>query len=178
MGQSRGRSDSILHGYQLVMKIAVLKERRPYERRVAATPDTVKKYRALGYEVVVEAGAGAQASFSEEQYAAAGATISPVTDNALFNADIVLKVQRPMNAGEGQDELTLLKQGSTLVGMLNPYAARDDLINYAANGVTTMAMELIPRITRAQSMDVLSSQSNLAGYKSVLDAAEIGRAHV
>ncbi len=177
MGQSRGRSDSILHGYQLVMKIAVLKERRPYERRVAATPDTVKKYRALGYEVVVEAGAGAQASFSEEQYAAAGATISPVTDNALFNADIVLKVQRPMNAGEGQDELTLLKQGSTLVGMLNPYAARDDLINYAANGVTTMAMELIPRITRAQSMDVLSSQSNLAGYKSVLDAAEqFGRA--
>ncbi|MDE1900884.1 MAG: Re/Si-specific NAD(P)(+) transhydrogenase subunit alpha [Alphaproteobacteria bacterium] len=159
------------------MKIAIPKERRPYERRVAATPDAVKKYRALGYDVAVEAGAGAEASYPDDQYGAAGATIVPDTALLLRDADIVLKVQRPMNEGEGRNEAGLIKQGALLIGMLNPYGARGDLDIYASGHVTAMSMELIPRITRAQSMDVLSSQSNLAGYKSVLDAAEqFGRA--
>jgi len=159
------------------MKIAVPKERRPYERRVAITPDMVKKYRTMGYEVLVEAGAGSEASFPDEQYMAAGATIIPDTAILLRDADIVLKVQRPMNEGEGRNELGLIKPGAILVGMLNPYGARADLEAYARGNITTMSMELVPRITRAQAMDVLSSQSNLAGYKSVLDAAEqFGRA--
>jgi NAD(P) transhydrogenase subunit alpha len=159
------------------MKIAIPKERRAYERRVAATPDTVKKYRALGYDVAVEANAGAEASYPDDYYAAAGATIAPDAGLAMRDADIVLKVQRPMNAGEGLNEIGFLKPGTVLIGMLNPYAARADLDLYARNHITALAMELMPRITRAQSMDVLSSQSSLAGYKAVLDAAaEFGRA--
>jgi len=159
------------------MKIAVPKERRPYERRVAITPDMVKKYRALGYEVAVEAGAGAEASYPDELYAAAGATVVGDTTLLLRDADIVLKVQRPMSESEGRNEVGLLKPGVVLIGMLNPYGARADLPIYAHGNVTSMSMELVPRITRAQAMDVLSSQSNLAGYKAVLDAAEqFGRA--
>ncbi|MDR3448342.1 MAG: Re/Si-specific NAD(P)(+) transhydrogenase subunit alpha [Alphaproteobacteria bacterium] len=159
------------------MKIAVPKERRPYERRVAITPDMVKKYRALGYEVGVEAGAGSEASYPDEQYAAAGASIVPDTAVLLRDADLVLKVQRPMSEGEGRNELGLIRQGAVLIGMLNPYGAKADLESYARNHITAMSMELVPRITRAQAMDVLSSQSNLAGYKAVLDAAEqFGRA--
>jgi H+-translocating NAD(P) transhydrogenase subunit alpha len=159
------------------MKIAIPKERRPYEKRVAATPDTVKKYRALGYEVSVEAGAGAEAACPDEAYAAAGAQVVADATTVLRDADIVLKVQRPMNEGEGRNEIGLLKPGSVLIAMLNPYAGHSDLPAYARGNITSMAMELMPRITRAQVMDVLSSQSNLAGYKAVLDAAEqFGRA--
>ena len=159
------------------MKIAIPKERRAYEKRVAATPDTVKKYRALGYTVAVEAGAGSEASYPDDQYIAAGAQIVADAATLVRDADIVLKVQRPMNDGEGRNEIGLLKQGALLVAMLNPYSARGDIDVYARMGVTTVSMELMPRITRAQSMDVLSSQSNLAGYKAVLDAAEqFGRA--
>ena len=159
------------------MKIAIPKERRPYEKRVAATPDTVKKYRSLGYEVIVEAGAGAESSYPDEQYLAAGAQIIPDAAMTLRDADIVLKVQRPMSEGEGRNELGLLKPGAILIATLNPYAARGDLEAYRNGSVTAIAMELVPRITRAQTMDVLSSQSNLAGYKAVLDAAEqFGRA--
>ncbi len=159
------------------MKIAVPKERRPYERRVAITPDMVKKYRALGYEVAVEAGAGAEAFYLDDMYAAAGASIIGDTALLLRDADIVLKVQRPMSEGEGRNELGLLKPGAVLIAMLNPYGARADLDAYARGQITAMSMELMPRITRAQAMDVLSSQSNLAGYKAVLDAAEqFGRA--
>jgi NAD(P) transhydrogenase subunit alpha len=159
------------------MKIAVPKERRAYERRVAITPDMVKKYKALGYNVTVESGAGSEAAYTDDAFAAAGAQI--VADAALLfrDADIVLKVQRPMNEGEGRNEMGLLKPGALLIGMLNPYSARGDLDSYARGQITSMSMELMPRITRAQTMDVLSSQSNLAGYKSVLDAAEqFGRA--
>jgi len=159
------------------MKIAIPKERRAFERRVAATPDAVKKYRALGYDVAVEAGAGAEASYPDELYTAAGATIATDAGLAQRDADIVLRVQRPMNAGEGSNEIGFLKPGTVLIGMLNPYSARADLDLYARNQITAMSMELMPRITRAQTMDVLSSQSNLAGYKAVLDAAEqFGRA--
>ncbi|MDD3181909.1 MAG: Re/Si-specific NAD(P)(+) transhydrogenase subunit alpha [Alphaproteobacteria bacterium] len=159
------------------MKIAVLKERRSYEKRVAATPDTVKRYKALGYDVVVESGCGLGASFSDESYVAAGASVGVSLDQVLQGADIVLKVQRPMLANEGVDEVGLIPQGALLIGMLNPYAAHDDLVVYAANNISAMSMELVPRITRAQSMDVLSSQSNLVGYKAVLDATDqFGRA--
>ena len=159
------------------MKIAIPKERRPYERRVAATPDMVKRYRALGYDVAVEAGAGSEASYLDDMYVAAGATVIADAAVLLRDADIVLKVQRPMSEGEGRNEVGLLKSGALLIGMLNPYGARADLDIYARGNVTSMSMELVPRITRAQAMDVLSSQSNLAGYKAVLDAAEqFGRA--
>lgn len=159
------------------MKIAVPKERRPYERRVAVTPDIVKKYKALGYDVTVETGAGSEAAFPDSLYAAAGASIASDTAVLLRDADIVLKVQRPMNEGEGRNEIGLLKPGTVLVGILNPYGARGDLDVYARQNITAMSMELMPRITRAQAMDVLSSQSNLAGYKAVLDATEVfGRA--
>jgi NAD(P) transhydrogenase subunit alpha len=159
------------------MKIAVPKERRPYERRVAIAPDTVKKYKALGFEVAVEAGAGMEASYTDEMYAAAGAAIIGDTALLLRDADIVLKVQRPMSEGEGRNEVGLLKPGAILIAMLNPYGARGDLDIYARGNITSMSMELMPRITRAQTMDVLSSQSNLAGYKAVIDAAEqFGRA--
>jgi len=159
------------------MKIAVLKERRPFEKRVAATPDAVKKYIALGYNVSVETGCGASSSFLDEAYQKAGATVASSEAEALVGANLVLKVQRPMTAGEGTDEMSMIPQGSTLIAMLNPYSAQDELHTYAEHGITTMSMELMPRITRAQSMDVLSSQSNLVGYRAVLDAAaEFGRA--
>ena len=159
------------------MKIAIPKERRPYERRVAITPDMVKKYKALGYEVAVEAGAGAEAACPDDLYVAAGASVVGDTALLLRDADIVLKVQRPMSESEGRNEVGLLKPGVVLIGMLNPYGARLDLEAYARGNITAMSMELVPRITRAQAMDVLSSQSNLAGYKAVLDAAEqFGRA--
>jgi len=168
---------SIRSPISVLMKIAVPKERRPYERRVAITPDTVKKYKALGFDVAVESGAGAEAAFSDEVYAAAGASIVGDTAVLLRDADIVLKVQRPMGEGEGRNELGLIKSGALLVAMLNPYGARSDIAAYAKSGITSMSMELMPRITRAQVMDVLSSQSNLAGYKAVLDAADqFGRA--
>ena len=160
------------------MKIGVARERRPNERRVAVSPDTVKKLVGLGAEVQVETGAGEGASFTDDAFAAAGARIVKDAGTALAEADVVLKVQRPLTeAGGGPDELAILKRGAVLIGMLAPYAARDQIAAYAERGIDAFAMELIPRITRAQAMDVLSSQSNLAGYKAVLDAAaEFGRA--
>ncbi len=147
------------------MKIAVLRERRDGEKRVAATPDTVKKYVGLGAEVAVEAGAGAGSMISDDAYAQAGATIvqGPA---AAEGADIVLKVQRP-----GAEELPHLKTGALAVAIMAPYADREGLQALASQGVVACAMEFMPRITRAQAMDVLSSQANLAGYKAVIDAA-------
>jgi len=160
------------------MKIAVLIERRADERRVAATPETVKKFTALGVEVVVEAGAGAAAHISDNDFQAAGAAIAANAADALAGADVLLKVRRPiMPDEEGPDELGLMHAGQVLIAMLNPLIRRADCDAYAAAGIDAYAMELMPRISRAQSMDVLSSQANLAGYKSVLDATEeYGRA--
>ncbi|HET8726473.1 MAG TPA: Re/Si-specific NAD(P)(+) transhydrogenase subunit alpha [Alphaproteobacteria bacterium] len=160
------------------MKIAILKERRPGELRVAASPETVKRFAGLGIEVVVEKGAGETAAATDEAYRNAGATIADDAKAALDGADVVLKVQRPLLADEGKiDELVLMKRGAVLIGALAPYDAGDSLKAYADAGIDAFAMELMPRITRAQSMDILSSQSNLAGYRAVLDAAaEFGRA--
>ncbi|RME65737.1 MAG: Re/Si-specific NAD(P)(+) transhydrogenase subunit alpha [Alphaproteobacteria bacterium] len=153
------------------MKIAVLKERRAHERRVAATPDTVKKLIGLGAEVAVESGAGAGAHIPDDAYGQAGAQIADSAAAALAGAAIVLKVQGP-----DADALDGYGRGTMLVGILNPFGARELIQAYAQAGLTACAMELMPRITRAQAMDVLSSQSNLAGYKAVLDAAaEYGR---
>ncbi len=154
------------------MKIAIVKERRAFERRVAATPDTVKQMKGLGLDVAVESGAGDGAFFVDSAYKAAGASIVDGAAAALDGADIVLKVQRPQ-----PEELTLIKQGAVLIGLLAPLENRDDVAAYAAAGISALAMELVPRITRAQSMDVLSSQANLAGYKAAVDAAAaFGRA--
>ena len=154
------------------MKIAVPKERRAHERRVAVSPETVKKLVGLGATVVVEAGAGAGASVPDDVFREAGAEIAPDEASALSGADVVFKVQGPTD-----EELALLKPGQILIAMLNPLAQREGVEALARANVTAFAMELMPRITRAQSMDVLSSQANLAGYKSVLDATEVfGRA--
>ena len=160
------------------MKISIAKERRAQERRVAATPDTAKRLVGMGLDVVVESGAGAGGSFPDSAYEAAGAKIAGDAAAALGAGDIVLKVQRPLRQGEGAiDEVALMKRGAVLIGMLQPLQQRADVEAYARAGLTAFAMELIPRITRAQSMDVLSSQANLAGYRAVLDAAtEFGRA--
>ncbi len=160
------------------MKVAIIKERRAHERRVAATPDSVKHMVGMGLEPVVESGAGAEAYFGDAAYGAAGAAIVPDAAAALADADIVLKVQRPLiGGGDGTDELGLIKRGAALIGLLRPLRHPEDLEAYARAGIAACAMELIPRITRAQTMDVLSSQANLAGYKAVLEAAaEFGRA--
>jgi NAD(P) transhydrogenase subunit alpha len=150
------------------MKIAIPKERRPHEARVAASPDTVKKLTALGCVVKVEKGAGAGAAITDSAYGEAGATIAKDAKIALSDANIVLKVQRPEFG-----ELELFAPGAILVAMLDPFRAGDELTALAGAGVTAFAMDLMPRITRAQTMDVLSSQSNLAGYKAVLDATAV-----
>ena len=159
------------------MRIAIPKERRPHESRVAATPETVKRLIALGADVVVEKGAGTGAAISDADYKKAGATIAKDGAGAYGDADLVLKVQRPLTKAEGSDEIALFKEGALLVSVLNPSGDGAALEAYAQRKLVTFAMELVPRITRAQSMDVLSSQSNLAGYKAVLDATEVfGRA--
>ena len=153
------------------MKIAVLKEAAEGERRVAATPETVKKFIALGASVSVESQAGAAASIKDEDYSAAGATLGGRSE-ILEGADTILAVQGP-----DPQNLQGAKAGASLVAILNPFGQRERVDSYAAAGFEALAMEFMPRITRAQSMDVLSSQSNLAGYKAVLDAAaEYGRA--
>ena len=160
------------------MKIGIAKERRAHEMRVAVSPDTVKKLIGLGADVAIETGAGLGAAYTDQAYVDAGAKIVPDERSAIGDADIVLKVQRPLTGAEGGiDEMALLKPGSMLVGILAPYAAKDQAAAYASRGVNAFAMEFMPRITRAQSMDVLSSQANLAGYRAVIEAAAVfGRA--
>ncbi|HTF85077.1 MAG TPA: Re/Si-specific NAD(P)(+) transhydrogenase subunit alpha [Cellvibrio sp.] len=156
------------------MKISIPRERRAHERRVAATPETVKKFVALGIDVAVETGAGEASRITDAAYEAAGAKIVGDLAQLLADADIVLKVQRPILAGEdGPNELALMKRGALLIAILSPYADPNAIQQYAAAGVTAMALEFVPRITRAQSMDVLSSQSNLAGYRAVLEAVNV-----
>lgn len=147
------------------MRIGVIKETAAGENRVALTPETAKKFTSLGYDVVVQSGAGVAASFPDEQYAAAGATVAPSAADALKEADLVLKVVAPT-----ADEAGLMKSGAIVLAAFAPHA-NDNLDTYAAKNLTCVAMELIPRITRAQSSDILSSQANVAGYKAVLMAA-------
>jgi len=154
------------------MKLAVLSEKREYEKRVAATPETVQKIISLGLEVFVESGAGDGAQITDKRYEESGAIIfSDQSD--LKDIDIIIKVQRPIK----EIECINLKRNSILIGLLDPFSDIEQINQYAKNHITAISLEFVPRITRAQSMDVLSSQSNLAGYKSVLEAAnEYGKA--
>ncbi|WP_321941892.1 Re/Si-specific NAD(P)(+) transhydrogenase subunit alpha [Burkholderia cenocepacia] len=147
------------------MHIGVPAETRANEARVAATPETVKKYAAAGHRVSIAKGAGSAASYPDEAYVAAGAELTD--QSAAFAADLVLKVQAPTDA-----ELPLLKRGAVLVGMLEPFNG-EQAAKLAAAGVTGFALEAAPRTTRAQGLDVLSSQANIAGYKAVLVAASL-----
>src|SRR6266699_1052146 len=151
------------------MRIAVAREVDPAEGRVAATPETVKKMKGLGADVAVEPGAGTKSGIPDAEFTAAGAT---VTAGALKDADVVLKVRRP-----AASELAGYKRGALVIAIMDPYGQDAALKAMAEAGITAFAMELLPRITRAQVMDVLSSQANLAGYRAVIDAAaEYGRA--
>jgi len=154
------------------MKVAVPAETDPAEPRVAATPETVKKIRGLGAEVAVESGAGVKSGIPDGEYAAAGATVAASAVAAVKDADVVLKVRRP-----GASELSGYKHGALVIAIMDPFGHEAELAAMAQAGVSAFAMELMPRITRAQSMDVLSSQANLAGYRAVIDgAAEYERA--
>jgi NAD(P) transhydrogenase subunit alpha len=149
------------------LKIAITKETATGERRVAATPDTVKKMCALGCSVIIESDAGKSANFLDADYKTAGAKIVKTTAEALKGVDIILKVQ-------AHDLATIneLKENSLLIGLMTPHGNLEAIKKYATKKINTFSMEMVPRISRAQSMDVLSSQSNLAGYKAVLDATE------
>jgi NAD(P) transhydrogenase subunit alpha len=152
------------------MRVAVLRERRAAETRVAATPETVKKLQALGCTVAVETGAGLASGIPDALFKDAGAEIAADAAAALAGAGIVLKVRAPLGAGEGAvDELALIPRGALLIGTLQ--ADKAMAATYAQLGIDACAMEMLPRITRAQSMDVLSSQANLAGYRAVIEAA-------
>jgi NAD(P) transhydrogenase subunit alpha len=150
------------------MRIAVARELEPGETRVAATPETVKKMKALGADVAVEPGAGANAGIPDAEFTTAGAAVA---SGAAKDADIVLKVRRP-----APSELSGYKRGALVIAMMDPYGQEGAVRDMANAGIAAFAMELLPRITRAQTMDVLSSQANLAGYRAVIDAAaEYGR---
>ena len=157
------------------MQIGIIKERRPDEKRVAATPDTVKKFIAMGLKVNIEKGAGITAAITDREYEEAGANILDDAKRVLVDADIVLKVNKPIGPKDKDvsklDEVKLLKSGSILVSLMEPYKDKDLIALIAEQNITCFALELIPRITRAQTMDVLSSQSNLAGYKAVIEAS-------
>lgn len=153
------------------MKIAILRERKSGELRVAATPDSIKKLTALGAQVIVEKGAGRLSSLRDEDYVAAGAQLAESEADALTGAQLLLAVNPPQD-----DVLEQVPAGCLLVGMLNPYADKEGIALYNKKNITSFSLELLPRISRAQSMDVLSSQSNLAGYRAVIEAvAAIGK---
>jgi H+-translocating NAD(P) transhydrogenase subunit alpha len=148
------------------MHIAVITETHSGETRVAATPETVKKLAGLGATLTIQSGAGLSSGIPDTDYQAAGATLAKSAKEALKGAKIVLKVRRPSDA-----EIKLIEQGALVLAIMDPYDAHDALAAMAQAGLSAFAMELMPRITRAQVMDVLSSQANLAGYRAVIDAA-------
>jgi len=147
--------------------IAVTKERRAGEARVAATPETVKKLVAAGFAVTIETGAGSAAAYPDADYAAAGAHVAKSAQEALAQADVLFKVRAPE-----AEEVAALKSGALVAALLNPYQDTAAVEALAKQGASALAMEFIPRITRAQVMDALSSQANLAGYRAVIEAAE------
>ena len=154
------------------MRVAIPAETEANETRVAATPDSIKKLIALGATVVVQSGAGMSSGITDPDYVAAGATLAGTAAEALADADLVLKVRRP-----AATELSDYKRGASVIATMDPYGHEEAVAAMADAGVNAFAMEFMPRITRAQVMDVLSSQANLAGYRSVIDgAAEYGRA--
>ena len=151
----------------MAFKVAVTRERRAGETRVALTPESAKKLIAQGAQISVEKGAGAAASYPDADYEAAGCTIAKTANDAIKDADVLFKVRAPV-----AEEIAVLKSGALLAAALNPFADRETLEALAKQGVSAFALEFVPRITRAQSMDILSSQANLAGYRAVIEGAE------
>jgi len=152
------------------MKIGVLKERTEDEKRVAISPATTKSYVEMGFKVFIETGAGISAGFSDQDFEKAGAKISKVPLEIIGDADLVLKVQPSEGKGKNSEK-ELMKDGAVIVGLLSPFDNKGLFKDYQDKKISSFAMEFIPRITRAQSMDVLSSQSNLAGYRAVIEAS-------
>ena len=150
------------------MKIAVVDESLNAEFRVAITPETVKKFIGLGAEISIQAHAGMASGILDTEYTASGATITKTAKDALKDADLVLKVRRPTDG-----EIKLIKKGAVVLAIMDPYGNEAALKALADAGLSAFAMELMPRITRAQSMDILSSQANLAGYRAVVDASAL-----
>jgi NAD(P) transhydrogenase subunit alpha len=153
------------------MIIAIPKENREGESRVAASPEVVKKFIGLGFEVSIEKGAGSKAGFTDEQFEALGASIEADTKSTLSKGDLIFKIQRLMTSNDAVDELSMCKKDSIVISHMSALSSAEDIKKYASKSITTFAMDLMPRISRAQSMDVLSSQSNLSGYKAVIEAA-------
>jgi NAD(P) transhydrogenase subunit alpha len=153
------------------MKVGIPKEIYPHESRVAAVPETVHKIRKLGFDVVVEAGAGDAATFADSTYVESGATIAPDPETLYAEADVVLKVRQPIGIAGGKHEVDLLKEGATLISFVWPAQNKELLERLAARKVTVLAMDAVPRITRAQRMDALSAMANIAGYRAVIEAA-------
>jgi len=152
------------------MKIAIVKETEDLEKRVSATPETVKKLISLGFSVDVEKDAGINSFFSNDSYKKAGANIISDVNALISSADIVLKVNTVHKDGKGSDNIKHYKKGTKIIGFLKPLQNQEKIKNLANNNIDAFSVELIPRISRAQSMDALSSQSNLAGYKAVVDS--------
>ena len=159
------------------MKIAIVKETSKLEKRVAATPDIVKKYIDLGFEVGFEKNAGLNSYYSDESYISAGAKVYNNVEDLISESDIILKVNNVYNGGEGADNIELYKKNKIIIGFLKPLQNIEQIKDLVKKNINAFSVELIPRISRAQSMDALSSQSNLAGYKSVINAVnEFSRA--
>lgn len=152
------------------MKIGILKEKAKGELRVALTPDIAARFIKAGYEIVIEKAAGESAGFKDQEYLEVGASVSGVPLEVVSDADIILKVQ-PTPADINTGEVEFAKKGAVIIGFLSPYNNKFLAQTYAEKNITSLAMELVPRTTKAQSMDALSSQSNLAGYRAVIDAA-------
>jgi|TARA_S200000501_G_scaffold371697_1_gene415313 NAD(P) transhydrogenase subunit alpha len=154
------------------MKISIPKENRKGETRVAASPEVVRKFVSMGFSVTIESGAGLNAGFTDEIFKDAGAEIAADTKSTLENADLVFKIQRLMTSNDSMNEISMCKKDSMILSHMSALSTKKDSEEYAKASLTTFAMDLMPRISRAQSMDVLSSQSNLSGYQAVIKGAD------
>ena len=153
------------------MKISIPKENRNGETRIAASPEVVKKFTGMGFEVTIESGAGLNSGFTDKIFEDVGANIASDTKATLKDADIIFKIQRLMTSKDKIDEISMCKKDAMVISHMSALSSKTDIEEYAKASITTFAMDLMPRISRAQSMDVLSSQSNLSGYQAVIKGA-------
>ena len=154
------------------MKISIPKENREGETRVAASPEVVRKFVSMGFDVTIESGAGLNSGFTDEIFKDAGAEIAADTKSTLENADLIFKIQRLMTSKDSINEISMCKKDAMILSHMSALSTKKDSEEYAKASLTTFAMDLMPRISRAQSMDVLSSQSNLSGYQAVIKGAD------
>ena len=153
------------------MKISIPKENRDGETRIAASPEVVKKFTGMGFEVTIESGAGLNSGFTDKIFEDVGANIASDTKTTLKDADIIFKIQRLMTSKDKINEISMCKKNAMVISHMSALSSKNDIEEYAKASITTFAMDLMPRISRAQSMDVLSSQSNLSGYQAVIKGA-------